>query len=456
MTKFLFFDYREIETISGFTRELQQPVKHADKAVFIADQPWENGNMQLYGSVLKAEGKPLQMWYTVIHRPWNMYLAYAESDDGIEWRKPLLDIYEHDGQKTNIVFTEDPHGTAVIYDEDEPREDWRYKMVAGTAPSGCISAHHSADGIHWEPVRQKGHPVITTNPDSPMALLRSLDGRYVVHHRLHGYGRRVFRSESWDFRFFGSEPRMIMEPDAGDPPQIQFYGMGAAPYGSYEIGTLWMFHTDPEEMGFGKIRGYQEAELTYARHGHAWHRAAQGTPFIPHGPDDSWEHGNLQCASQPVFLDDEIRYYYMGTTMTHQRHWELEPQTAGIGMASMKPDRFVALRARDEPGQLLTVSFRLPSAKLFVNAATETDGWLRVEVLDANAGPLEGLGRTDCIPITGDSRSHRVHWAHEQLNHLAGKSIRLRLHARNARLYSVFAPEPGEEPVYHRFTAPRP
>ena len=42
----------------------------------------ENGNMQLYGSVIKAPGKPFQMWYSVIHKPWRMYLAYAESDDG--------------------------------------------------------------------------------------------------------------------------------------------------------------------------------------------------------------------------------------------------------------------------------------------------------------------------------------------------------------------------------------
>lgn len=454
MTKLLFFDYREVETISAFTRELEQPVKHAGNPLFIADQPWENGNMQLYGSVLKAEGRPFQMWYTVIHAPWRMCLAYAESDDGIEWRRPLFDIFEYEGHKTNIVFTEDPHGTAVIYDEADPREDWRYKMVCGTAPSGCISAYHSPDGIHWTPVRR--HPVITTNPDSPMAFLRKSDGRYAVHHRLHGYGRRVFRSESWDFTFFTREPRMIMEPDAGDPPQIQFYGMGSAPYGSYEIGTLWMFHTDPEEMGFGKARGYQEAELTYARHGHAWHRAAQGSPFIPHGPEGSWEQGNLECASQPVFLDDEIRYYYMGTTMTHQRHWELEPQRAGLGMASIEPDRFIALQATDQPADLLTVAFRLPSTELFLNAATEADGWVRVEMLDTDGKAIEGLGETDCIPVTGDSTSHPVRWRNHGPTHMIGKPVRLRLRAQNARLYSIFATEPGEQPVCHRFSAARP
>jgi hypothetical protein len=142
--------------------------------------------------------------------------------------------------------------------------------------------------------------------------------------------------------------------------------------------------------------------------------------------------------------------------MAHQRHWELEPQTAGVGMASMKPDRFIALRAGSRTAELLTVSFRLPSTELLINAATEGDGWVRVEVLDADGAPVKGLGRTDCVPIRGDSTSHRVRWSREQLNHLVGKSIRLRIRARSARLYSIYATEPDEEAVYHRFTAPRP
>jgi hypothetical protein len=45
---------------------------------------------------------------------------------------------------------------------------------------------------------------------------------------------------------------MVVEPEAGDPPQIQCYGMGQTAYGSYEIGTLWMYHTDPEDVGGGR------------------------------------------------------------------------------------------------------------------------------------------------------------------------------------------------------------
>ena len=244
MTKLLFLDYTEIETISGFRRGLQQPEKCKKNPLFVAGQPWENGNMQLYGSVGKVPGKPFQCWYSFVHPPFTIYLAYAESDDGLVWRKPLFDIWEYEGQRTNVVFAQDPHGAAIIYDDADPREDWKYKMMCGARPSHAICAFRSADGINWLPVHYK-FPVISTGPDCPMAFFRTRDGRYAAFHRLAGFGRRVFRSESWDFLYWSGEPRMIMEPDAGDPPQVQFYGMGATGYGAYEIGTLWMYHTDP-------------------------------------------------------------------------------------------------------------------------------------------------------------------------------------------------------------------
>ncbi|HRU06421.1 MAG TPA: hypothetical protein P5137_11680, partial [Candidatus Brocadiia bacterium] len=320
MRKLLFFDCREIESIRNFERVLQPAVKCRRNPLLIADRPWENGNFTLYGSVIKVPGKPFQLWYSVIHKPWYIYLCYAESEDGLQWTRPLYDIVKHKGRKTNIVLDGDVHGPAVIHDPADPNPNRRYKLAAGLAPSGCIHICHSPDGVHW--TRATRFPVIGTNPDCPMAFFRMNNGRYAAHHRVYGLGRRVCRSESWDLLNW-SEPRMVMEPDAGDPPQVQFYGMGAATYGDYEIGTLWMFHTDPDEPGFGKMKGYQETELAYARSGFAWHRLAQGTPFIPHGRKGQWDQGCLQCASQPVFLEDEIRFYYAGTDAFHSTRWEL-------------------------------------------------------------------------------------------------------------------------------------
>ncbi len=452
MIKFLFFDCHETETVEGFRRVPQQPAKHPGP-LMLADRPWENNNMQLYGSVARPAGGPFQLWYTVVQPPWKMLLAYAESEDGLHWRKPELDIFEHEGRKTNIVLARDPHGPAVICDEQDPRESWRYKMLCGAGPSHAICAFRSADGIHWEAVRR--FPVLPTNPDCPMGLLRTPDGRFAALHRVDGYGRRVFRSESWDFVHWSGEPRMILEPDAGDPPQTQFYGMGATAYGCYEVGTLWIYRTEPEDTGIGKMRGIQFPELVYARGGYAWHRAAQGVPFIPNGQGGDWDRGNLQCASAPLFLPGEIRFYYAGTTARHQDSWELQPQLAGLGMASLKPDRFVALEAADEEAEMLTVAFRTEGTRLCVNAKTAADGWVRVELMDRAAQPLPGHSLEECLPLSGDGTEMPVTWkGGEGTLPPPGALIRLRVRARRAQVFSLSCCVPEEAGRYWLFRAP--
>ena len=459
MIKFLFFDYQEVERVRGFTRRLNRPAKHPGNPLLVSDPagegdaPWEHGNMQLYGSVVRRPDGLFQLWYQTQRRDAGSMLGYAESEDGLAWRRPPQDVVALDGRPTGFVF-DHPHGAAVLYDAEDPRPDWRYKLLSGARPSGCISAFRSPDGIHWTAV-QRG-PVIGTNPDCPMGLLRARDGRYVVYHRVWGHGRRVFRSESWDFVHWSGEPRLVVEPDAGDPTNTQLYGLGAAPYGPYELGTLWIYHTTQDDPDIAKMGGVQQPELAYARSGHAWHRAAQGTPFIPNGPaappPGAWDRGNLQCASAPVYLDDEIRYYYAGTQVIHRRGWAFEPQRAGLGLASLKPDRFVALDAGDEPAELLTAAFPLLSDRIRVNADVAAEGWVRAGLVTADGEPLAGLGPEDTPPLRGDDTAHAVRWPDGAPAALpVGRWVRLLIRARRASLYAVAVHAPGETPVYHRF-----
>ena len=210
MKKLLFFDYRELEYLDGFARAVEPPVKHPGAPLMTPDLPWEHGNMQLYGSVIQAADGQFRAWYEVCVPPFTTRLAYAESDDGLTWRKPELDTFSQDGRRTNIVFDAEQTSPALLEDREDPRPDWRYKMLMGAEPSRCIAAMHSADGIHWKPVRTlvgRVHPVITTNPDCPIGFLRAPDGRFAAYHRMDGYGRRVFRSESWDFVHWSGEPQ---------------------------------------------------------------------------------------------------------------------------------------------------------------------------------------------------------------------------------------------------------
>jgi hypothetical protein len=451
MLKFLFFDNRDYELMNGFTRRIEQPKKHPANPLFGQDRPWEH-NITLYGSAVKVPGRPFQLWYTIVEPPFHLVLAYAESDDGINWHKPEFDIYLHQGRRTNVVFAADPHGAAILYDDADSREDWKYKMVCGIEPKGMVHAFHSADGIHWLPARDG--PIIGNHPDCPMSLVRRLDGSYAAHHRVPGGGRRIGRSESTDFIDWRGG-RIVLEPGPGDPCQYQMYGMGDSMYGDYEIGTLWNYATDLDDMGRAHMNGRQQAEFVYSRSGLAWHRAAPHELFIPAGAAGDWDSGNVQCASAPVFLDNEIRYYYASSPVRHSMRWELQPGRFGIGCASTKPDRFVALAAGSEPATLVTRQFIVRSPEIYVNADIAPTGHVRLELLDADGQTLPAFELDACMPLAGDEINHRVRW-HGQPDpqRMLNRPIRLRLRAENARVFSVWMPDGDSTVQYNRFQSP--
>lgn len=455
MLKAMFFDYRDVHIVEGFERRLEQARK-VEGPLFVADELWEHGNMQLYGSVIRDPDGGYKCWYSTIEPRWWINMAYAQSDDGLHWRKPALDLHRFKRRKTNLVMTNNVHGPAIIRDESERNPGRRYKLVAGVAPHDCIQAFSSPDGIRWSALRS--HPLLPTPPDCPMGFERLADGRYVIYHRLWGQGRRVFRSETTDLQTAFGEPKMVFEPGPVDPPNLQFYGMGSSSYGPYELGTLWAYHIDPEPLHNHTMHGHQQTELAFTRSGYAWHRVAPGEAFIPRGGKGEWDCGNLQCASQPVYLEDEIRFYYMGVNVGHASHWELKPQRAGLGMASIKPDRFVALEAGAKTGRLLTWPRRLGTDELLVNARVSRGGSVRLALVEADGKPIKGFEARRCVPIAGDSLAHEVRWSpsapatrHASASFPLDRSIRVELHAERARVYSLSNPDAGETWSYRQF-----
>jgi len=451
--KMLFFDYRDFEIVDGLERKIEPPRKHRGNPVLVSDHPGEGNSMSFYGSVIRRPTDGLwQMWYTVRSPKIGSAAVCAESDDGIVWRRPAFDVARMGRKKTHIVFADYPHGLTVIYDEAEERPGWKYKLMAGAAPSHRISAYRSADGVHWLPAAE--NPVIGTNPDCPMSLHRARDGRYVLYCRPGFADRRVGRRESWDFRHW-TEPRTVYDQEPGDHPQTQFYGLGATPYGPYEIGTLWVYHTDPDDMDFYKMKGHQQPELVYTRTGHAWRRAALGTPWIRLGRAGSWEWGNIQCASSPVLLDDEIRFYYVGMKSAHgTRGYRGKGPRCGIGFASMKPDRFVAMRTR-RSGRVLTRPFWTETPRFFINARTSREGVIRAAVLDLEGKPIRGFDAGNCVPVTGDSTRHELRWRNDpDRSALAHREIRLDVRIRKGKLYALCSGSPEEERRYQEFRIP--
>ncbi|MFH1086256.1 MAG: hypothetical protein V1772_10905 [Chloroflexota bacterium] len=194
--------------------------------------------------------------------------------------------------------------------------------------------------------------------------------------------------------------------------------------------------------------------FTYSRNGLAWHRPAPRQPFIPHGAAGTWEAGNLQAASAPLFLDDEIRYYYAASDVRHSRRWELLPGSYGIGLARVRPDRFLALKAGPVPVEIYTRVFQLQAPEIRINADVAAGGSIQIELLDAECRPIPGYELARCQLITGDALDHAVRWQDDpDPAPILNQYIRWRLRATRARLYAVWMPNGDAAPRYDRFHA---
>ena len=92
--------------------------------------------------------------------------CYAESEDGITWTKPSLNIFKFDGDgRNNIVW--DFHGACMFKDENESDPNQRYKAIGFCRRYRNIFLLTSPDGIRWddsqwlEPVLHRLHEGMT-------------------------------------------------------------------------------------------------------------------------------------------------------------------------------------------------------------------------------------------------------------------------------------------------------
>jgi hypothetical protein len=163
----LFVDDHDVLYRSGTERVLTRFRRHASNPVVQArEYPWEGaiGWTSIYRN---PESGKYQLWYQAYtcdrleERTHDCAVCYAESDDGIHFEKPLLDLFSfEDHVKTNIVMIGNGgysyrYGNAVVVYPCAADQGKRYKMSyfdwAGEGdqeyPGLCVA--FSPDGIVW-------------------------------------------------------------------------------------------------------------------------------------------------------------------------------------------------------------------------------------------------------------------------------------------------------------------
>ena len=173
--KQLFIDGRFIESSDGVELTMNPPVHHPEP-VLVSDRPWEELGIGAYNTVWREPDGAFRMWYDAwmkagLPAEGARRLAYAESDDGIHWRKPELGLISFRGSTQNNIVA--PHverqsmqGATVFRDDRAPAGE-RYKLWTKFRPTdeeveaGALQglwAMHSPDGIHWETYPDQPNP----------------------------------------------------------------------------------------------------------------------------------------------------------------------------------------------------------------------------------------------------------------------------------------------------------
>ena len=432
-TKYLALDSRVVESTENARLRVGMATKYEGNPLFVEDKPWEPRFDNLYANVLYDEEEGLyKCWYSPFirdpavtetpreqqgemrYRPHDrvMGVCYATSKDGFHWDKPLMDIREFDGRKSNLVDI-GPHGAGVFKDLRETDPARRYKMffVEGTM---CVS--FSPDGLHWgEPI---ACPQIDAKGDTHNNALWAPElGNYVAITRLWDKVRQVGRTESADFVHW-TKAEVVLQ---GQEKHLQTYAMPVFRHAGVYVGLPVIFNTKTDRA---------HTELAWSPDTITWHRVNPGTPLIPNAEEEgAYDWGCVYAAAYPVILDDEIRLYYGGSNGPHT-NW----RDGFFCLATLRPDGFAGYAAETpaEPAIVTTVPLALGAGKVRVTADVADGGMVGVCVVD-------GTGRVcaNSEPLRKSATDTAVVWTSPPAEmETSGKDLRLRFTLRNATLYA--------------------
>ncbi len=493
---YLFADDHWIETQQGIARvcnqaqPLDQPIIAPDDPKTEADCAW--GNM-----IREADGK-FRLWYctmTMGHNaagPHEMASAgvwgrgddftfrprsdadrpdvesmlgkYAESDDGITWRKSNVGLIAYRGNKDNNVIltgqraSEQTQGAltnfdgyTILRDDREPNPDRRYKMIAhwesihfwdNHAVSGSLARPqemmkryaaargeyitYSPDGLRWEQPLERLETLPSGGGDRLLVVPDRQNDRWMAYVRSGGHAYPAF-SYSNDLRAWSpAEPARRITPELVNAPAVEC--MIPFNYGNQDLGF---------PCGMDKAKG-QFTVMLASRHDRGeWSPVDRTSGFIASGPPGSYyATGAVPLHNEPFLVGDEMLIFFNAFSRNQQTPC---PQgSRSIGVAKLRRDGFVGVQSADKSavGQLTTKPLPVRGDRLLVIVeqrvtASEAAGEVTVALLDEQGTELPGFGFADSIPLITDAIRAPIRWkTHADLSSLREKKVRIALRLR--------------------------
>ena len=243
--KQLFIDDLFVASWNGVRLTVNPPHKTRERnLVPDPDRPWEALRVAYPCTVMEDRGK-YRMWYDAMYDrqpedqlPYRL-VCYAESDDGIDWRKPIVGAYAFRGSKRNNISIPTAPGSVFIDPNAPPEERYKYfgrnrvAMLEDRVAGAGSWIYASADGLSFKPLY--GRPATRQISDThDVAFWDPAIGRYVAYTKYIGHfdsqgalvrpelptgvrkGRKIWRMtterlDRWP------EAKVVLAMDAGTP-----------------------------------------------------------------------------------------------------------------------------------------------------------------------------------------------------------------------------------------------
>lgn len=448
----LFVDRLLVDQMNS-TRFRSHPPVPAE-TVLKFDRPWE-GVFCGYVTVMKDTDR-YRMYYRGLPEAGgdNSDLestCYAESEDGINWTKPDLGLYDFDGNRQNNIVLRGhspaSHNFSPFLDANPDAQPHQRFKALGGGPKGLV-AFVSGDGLKWSPLQEA--PVFTKGifDSQNVSFWSSAEQQYLCYFRTWtetGYAgyRTISRTTSKDFVTWTDPVPMSF----GDTPYEHLYTNQTHPYfnaphlyvgvaARFMPGRQVISESEAKELKvnpkyFGDV---SDAILLTSRGGTSYDRTFMESFLRPGQGLQNWV--------------SRTNYPALGIVPTGEGQMSMYVQrnygqpTASLQRLTMRTDGFASINAPYSGGYMQTNPILVPSigreVKLTINCATSAAGSIRVELTDATGDPIAGFTANDSDEIIGDRINKVVTWkGNANLSELSSKPIRMRFVMKDADLFAI-------------------
>ena len=470
----------------GVQLRVEQAVK--SEPLLEAEMEWEGGGIS-----------PLYMWqegerYHMLYGASPNGACYAVSEDAYHWTRPEMGIIEYNGSKKNNIIHKDLHGSQGFFEDPSAPPEERFKTMGGDMawydpdtrePLSGEKAMKRAEAMQYQGEAYKGPKAVIwgrtlgfASPDrlhwkqmeEPLAdrpVNGAISARYDPHNgeyyaylQIMGYPgeepkaigtasieeetqvRTIGLSRTKDFRHWPA-PKLILEPDAQDDLDIDFYGANYFPYpGRSDLHGMLIpiFH---------RATGHMDGQIAFSHDGLYWSRPERRAVISP-GPEGSgddcavhfWRAGILELP------DGYWGSPYTGASTLHNVRDEFADslfpshRPTDIRWARWRPHRFCGMEAATEGRFTIPTIYRRHN-ELRLNYRCKPGGWVSVELLKERPSmfhpdldPAAGFTFEECDRLTGDSLDQVVTWQGRGDISGIGETVVIRVKMFQAKLFA--------------------